>query len=70
MREEFADRVPAGSRIRLVEPSGSGTYWGMMISEYAAMNGVRFAEPAELGVAVAQDGTGPFGVRLVVEPLG
>lgn len=70
MRREFAARIPAGERIRLIEPATFGSYWAMMLTEYAAMNGVRLAEPASLGVAVAEDGTGPFGVRLVVEQLG
>ncbi|GAA0930143.1 hypothetical protein GCM10009557_94220 [Virgisporangium ochraceum] len=67
IREEFADRIPAGSRIRIVAPSEFGTFWHIWLSEFATMNSVRVAEPAEFTVAVIEDGSGPHGVRLVVE---
>jgi hypothetical protein len=70
MEREFAEKIPADSRIRLVEPSAEGSIWTMMLTEFAAINGIRIAEPAEVGVAVVEDGSGEWGVRLVVEPLG
>jgi hypothetical protein len=69
MEREFAAKVPAGSRIRLVKPSDAGSIWTMMLSEFAAINGVRIEEPAQRGVAVVEDGSGEWGVRLVVEQL-
>jgi hypothetical protein len=67
MREEFADRIPPGSRIRIVAPAEFGTLWFVWLSEFATMYGVKVAEPAEFTVAVVEDGSGPHGVRLVLE---
>ena len=72
IRRQFADRVPAGSRVRIVAPSEVGTFWYIWLSEFATFQGVRVAGstgPADLTVAVIEGDGGPLEVRLAVERL-
>jgi hypothetical protein len=70
MRDVFADEVPAGSSMRVVEPISP--YWFILLGEFAAIHRVRLVEPdapADYAVAVFEEPSGPFCVRMVVEEL-
>jgi hypothetical protein len=58
--------------VRITEPTAYGSYWYILLGEFAAIHGVRLVEPgapANFTVAVIEDGSRPFGVRMVVEEL-